>query len=75
MKCYKVFDEELQEIFGTKQLINFATDQSSELDDYDLSGVSDEFRKTIKENKELNLDDAVMVLKLRAFDIEEMEIY
>lgn len=75
MIAYKVFDDEWEDLFGPKQLIDFATDQSSELDDYDLSGVSDEFRNTIKEHKELSFDDAVMVLKLRQYDIEEIELY
>lgn len=75
MKAYKVFDEDWEDIMGPKQLISFATDQSSELDDYDLSSVSDEFKETIQQNKELSFDDAVMVLKLRCFNIEEMELY
>lgn len=75
MIAYKVFDDEWEDLFGPKQLIDFATDQLSELDDYDLSGVSDEFRNTIKEHKELSFDDAVMVLKLRQYDIEEIELY
>lgn len=75
MKAYRVFDGDWEDIMGPKQLISFATDQSSELDDYDLSGVSDEFRETILQNKELSFDDAVMVLKLRCFDIEEMNIF
>lgn len=75
MIVYKVFDNEWENIFGPKQLIGFATDQSDCLDESDLSGVSDEFRNTIKEHKELNFDDAVMVLKLRQYDIEEIELY
>lgn len=75
MIVYKVFDDEWEDIFGPKQLIGFATDQLSELDESDLSCVSDEFRNTIQEHKELSFDDAVMVLKLRQYDIEEIELY
>lgn len=75
MIVYKVFDDEWENIFGPKQLIDFATDQSGCLDESDLSCVSDEFRNTIKEHKKLSFDDAVMVLKLRQYDIKEIELY
>lgn len=75
MTVYRVFDDEWEDIFGPRQLIGFARDQLSELDENDLSCVSDEFRERIQQNKELSFDDAVMVLKLRAFDIEETELY
>lgn len=75
MKCYKVFDEELQEIYGPEQLKQFAKDQSEELDDLDLESLSDELREKIGKNREISIEDAFKILELRAFDIEEMEIY
>ena len=75
MKCYKVFDEEIIEVFGEKQLIDFAMMQADCLDEYDLENLSDELREKIEKNKELSIEDAFKILDLRAFDIEEIEIF
>ena len=75
MKCYKVFDEELQEIFGPEQFKQFAKDQSEELDDLDLESLPDELKEKIEKNREISIEDAFKILELRAFDVEEMEIY
>lgn len=75
MKCYKVFDDELEEIFGEKQLLSFAKDQLGELYEYHLEDLSDELKEKIEKNKELSIDDAFKILDLRVFDIEEIEIF
>lgn len=75
MKCYKVFDEEWEETFGEKQLLSFAKDQSGELYEYHLEDLSDELREKIEKNKELSIDDAFKILDLRAFDVEELELF
>lgn len=75
MNCYKVFDEELEEICGPEQLKRFAKDQSEELDGLDLESLSDELKEKIEKNREISIDDAFKILELRAFDVEEMEIF
>ena len=75
MKCYKVFDEGFEEICGEKQLIDFAKMQADCLDEYDLGSLSDELKEKIEKNREISIEDAFKILDLRAFDVEELELY
>lgn len=61
MIAFLVQDEDFSEIFGPKQIIKFAKDQSEELDDNNLEVAS--------------LEQAEQILKQRGFEVIKIDVY
>lgn len=64
-KIYIVKDEELLEVYGKEQLIEYATEQAEYIEDYD-----DDDKELIKESKHMTVDIAIKVLETRGFTVE-----
>ena len=64
-KVYIVKDEELLEVYGKEQLIEYATEQAEYIEDYD-----DDYKELIEKGKHMTVDIAIKVLETRGFTVE-----
>lgn len=69
-KVYIVKDEELLEVYGKEQLIEYATEQAEYIEDY-----VDDDEELIEKSKHMTVDIAIEVLQTRGFSVEIKEIY
>ena len=87
MKIYRIYDDEWGKIMGKKQVIEFMTDQI--LNNFCIEDLEDEYSdlycysskfdkkivKKIFENKKITFKEAVKILSVRSYYIEEIEVY